>query len=142
MNIFTTITDEWTPFLEGIAALTEDNLALFEPVGEAVKQCTLENFGVSGTNRPRVWPPLSKDYARKVKRDYATLDVSGELKNSITVEVAETSIVATDEKASYHQLGEGYNKERPFFPISKDGELTEYCQQRITEALDQHFAAK
>ena len=145
MTTYSLVNDEWTKFLQGLEELTANGSSLFQAVGEVVKECTLENFGPSGTNRPKIWEPLSKDYARKVKREYATLEVTGALKSSVEVEPPSAdsiTITATDDKASYHQLGEGRNKERPFFPISADGDLTGYCQNHIADVLDEQFSIK
>lgn len=145
MDAYALTNDEWTPFFEGLSGLLDNPAPLFMAVGEVARDCTLENFGASGTNRPAPWPLLSKKYAKKVKREYATLELTGELKASVQVSPPSTdsiSVLADDQKASWHQLGEGRNKVRPFFPISADGQLTDYCQSKITAKLDEILREK
>ncbi|MDE2106131.1 MAG: phage virion morphogenesis protein [Patescibacteria group bacterium] len=144
------LNDEWGPLFESMLSKLEDPTPLMLGIGEAVKTCTLENFGATGRNRPNEWEMLSPSYQKWLKshkhapRDYATLELTGALKGSISdpkVNGFTVSIVAEDEKASYHQLGEGRMK-RKFFPINDNtGELTDYCQLKIIEVLDKNFKA-
>lgn len=145
--MFTTQTDQWTPFLEELSALLEAPGSFLSAVGSEIKTCTLENFGQTGTNRPIDWQtPLSKSYQRKLKkmgidRDYPTLELTGALKESVSVSsVGDDSVTVTarNDKASWHQDGEGNNPPRPFFPVF-NGEMTDYCQSRISTALDEYF---
>lgn len=99
-----------------------------EPVNRAMaiqfRQCVYDNFGSSGAFRPHQWAMLSPAYARKVKRTYATLFVTGRLKSSIkagaTLERGRVSISNADAPyALAHQFGypEGNLPDRPYFPI-------------------------
>ena len=144
--------DEWSPLLEKIRAEMLNPTEVLLQIGGVVRDCTLENFGETGTNRPMPWESLSEGYAKRVSRGYATLDTSGDPKPrsgagalKASVGVPETSgnsvsVTAESDIASYHQLGEGNNKERPFFPIDASGNLTPYCESKIFEKLDEHFA--
>jgi hypothetical protein len=135
--------DEWTLLFADLRAKIADPSRLLAGVGTAARDCTLENFGATGTNRPNEWPALSERYAKKVKRTYATLEVTGELKGSIgfpNIEGNSVSITAGDEKASYHQIGEGNNKLRQFFPVDdQTGEATDYFQAKVNGFLDGFF---
>jgi len=145
MNV---IRDEWTPLFDSLASEMADPHSLLVEVGETVAQCTRENFGETGTNRPTEWKtPLSESYQRKLRRlgderDYPTLFLTGDLFNSIQTDTPvgyTVTVTASDEKASWHQLGEGNNPARPFFPVVDESNLTPYCEARIFEALDKHF---
>ena len=106
-------------------------------MAEKFYEITRNNFGMSGEDRPTEWPPLSERYAKKVDRDYATLFVSGDLEASINWSAAnqEYSEVWSDSPlATVHQWGEGRCPARPFMPILKSGELTEYARLQVTDA--------
>lgn len=96
------------------------------------QEIVLSNFGASGQYRPwSGWPPLSPAYARKVGRDFATLEVSGKLKNSIFVSADKAPdcmvVEADDARVPYstvHQYGGGNNiPRREYFPVFDDGAM-------------------
>jgi len=108
----------------------------------------LENFGASGVDRPWAWAPLSPSYAKKVGRSYATLVVSGALKNSVKkTDGRECSTVSmSDSDVSYatrHHHGGGNLPARRVFPIREDGSSTPgvveaivgVAQQKVAEVL-------
>lgn len=133
--------DEWGPFLDWMEGTLSDPGTVLGLVGNAVAEVTRENFGESSPNRPNDWAPLSKKYAKQVGRTYATLYVTGDLYDSVHAEPpqgASVTVIATDKKASWHQLGEGHNPVRKFFPTD-ELELTPYCQARIREVLNAVF---
>lgn len=73
--------------------------AVKQPVHEAmtgaVHTVVLNNFGSSGPLRPFDWQPLSEKYARKVGRTFATLYVTGALKDTVRKDVtAEAGVVS------------------------------------------------
>jgi phage gpG-like protein len=134
--------DEWTPLLQRIRDELENPQAILAAVGETVALITRENFGEWGVDRPEAWPALSKKYAKKVKRPYATLFVTGDLYNSIQSLPPtndSVTVIAADEKASWHQLGEGHNPPRPFFPVTADERLTPYAEAAILAAIEQEL---
>lgn len=101
--------------------------SILRRVGAKLKWLTVQNFGISGTGRPSAWKPLSKRYAKRVGRETATLEASGELMRSLRVgqpNGESITVYSDDPKAGYHQFGEGHNPLRPFFPITTDGQLT------------------
>jgi hypothetical protein len=69
------------------AALRSKAEALRVPVqsamADAFKGIVDANFGSAGLMRPEPWQQLSKDYARKVGRAFATLYVTGALKDTV-----------------------------------------------------------
>ena len=69
------------------SALRDQFDALRVPVqgamADAFKGIVDANFGSTGLMRPNDWQPLSKDYARKVGRTFATLFVTGALKDTV-----------------------------------------------------------
>jgi phage gpG-like protein len=91
-------------------------------MAEQFQQCTFDNFGASGSFRPHSWAALSLNYARRVKRSYATLFVSGKLKGAIKAkansERGRVSVSKSDcEYALAHQFGnpKGNLPDRPYF---------------------------
>lgn len=98
----------------------------------------LKNIGDTGIDRPNAWAPLSKRYAKRVKRSHATLRVSGDLIRSIrsAADWSHGEVWQDDSSVEYgpaHQFGEGHMPLRPFFPIVGDG-LTEFAEAQLTEA--------
>jgi phage gpG-like protein len=118
-------------------AIEEGARKMAEAARDELRRSILSNFGRVGLYRPSVWPPLSPDYARRVRRPYATLLVTGRLRDSIRFEVTGTTVVAEvrDEDvpyASVHQYGGGNNiPARPYFPIDRDGEVIPTVMQNI-----------
>lgn len=81
---------------------------------------TKANFGSSGRYRDEKWPPLSKAYAKKVGRSYATLKVSGNLYNSIKVGRRSSNfieILTENPYAAAHTFGSKTMKKRNFWPV-------------------------
>lgn len=97
-----------------------------------------ENIGKTGIDRPATWPPLSKPYAKRVKRDYATLYLTGALYRSSTLRVTPDVATVTyeDTKASLHQDGTEKMPRRPFLPFNSAGQLTPYARRRIENAAN------
>lgn len=95
-----------------------------------------QNIGSQdGDYRPTEWSPLSKGYAKRVGRPYATLKLTGELENSIARESSsdEASVVCSISYAAEHQYGEGKLPARPFFPIMS-GEFTDIAVEQCVDA--------
>jgi len=115
-------------------------------MGAEFKMMCVENLGETGTTRPDTWPALSEDYAKKVKRDYATLYVTGNLHRSIKMNVfSDYARVYVDPSdcwyAEYHQFGVGKMPPRPFFPINGDGDITPMAFERVHNAAERMLEA-
>lgn len=111
--------------------------SILRKMGAALKLDTVQNFGITGTDRPSNWKPLSIRYSKRVGRKSATLDLTGELMRSIRVGQPDgnsISVYTEDPKAAYHQFGEGKNPLRPFFPITPSGDLTPRARNRVETA--------
>lgn len=110
-------------------------------MAETFLNCVLDNFGATGRFRPwSGWPPLSPAYAKKVGRTYATLEVSGRLKESVLIELEgrNFAVTADDARVPYstvHQFGGGNNiPQREYFPIFDDGTPYRQVQDLVEEA--------
>lgn len=109
-------------------------------MANSFRECTYANFG--GTERFVLAPyaPLSPSYARRVGRDYATLEVSGKLKGAIYTgisdEDAATVSVSNDDVpyASIHQYGGKHMPVRPYFPITDDGMVLPEVEEIVMQA--------
>lgn len=111
--------------------------SILRKMGATLKRDTVANFGLSGTDRPSPWKPLSKRYAKRVGRTAATLEVTGSLMRSLRIGQSDgeaITVYTDDPKAAYHQFGEGNNPLRPFFPITPEGQLTPRARNRIETA--------
>ena len=117
-------------------------------MGETVLQITRMNFGQFGIDRPIEWAPLSTAYAKKVNRSYATLYVTGALYNAVKLQNTDdfSRVYASDDEVPYatiHQFGSNPNvvnrsmPARPYFPITPQGELTEYTRNEVMAAAIQ-----
>jgi phage gpG-like protein len=110
---------------------------------------TKRNFGVMGVDRPRVWPPLSKNYQKRIRYfGPPTLVRSGVLMNSIHIGyISNTSAsVETDiNYASVHQFGGGNNiPARPYFPVQQwavpdEFKLTPYAEAQLRAVAEREM---
>jgi phage gpG-like protein len=122
------------------AAQPKAELAMAESFQEAV----LSNFGATGKYRPwSGWPPLSPAYAKKVGRDYATLEVSGRLKANVLLELngaGNFEVTSDDERVPYatvHQTGGGNNiPQREYFPMHDDGTVYRQVSDLVQDAAE------
>lgn len=116
-------------------------------MAQKFQECVLANFGPSGPYRPwSGWHELSPAYAKKVKRTYATLFVSGALKGNILIELEGNSfkVVSDNSRVPYataHQEGNPKGNRghpglpaREYFPMTEDGEVTRQVQDIVLEA--------
>lgn len=104
----------------------------------------LGSHGSHGSHRPSEWRELSKNYIKWLQKHFPqgpfipTLLRTGTLLNSIQLTVGnDVAEVWTDcAYAGVHQFGYGPMNipARPYFPISKEGELTAYAQQKMLAA--------
>ena len=129
-----------------IERATEDaRLAAQEAAGEAMREVVMANIGEFGADRPQAWPPLSPAYAKKVRRTYATLEVTGLLRSNVKLaHLRDASIVHADDAdvpyAVVHQFGGGNNiPARPYFPVTEDGEVTQFAADWALDAARQAF---
>lgn len=125
-------------FLE--EAVAQARPAVHAAMGQEFYEMVQGNFGIAGVDRPMAWAPLSHDYAKKVGREIATLDLSGALRSAImisghegdgvTVEVSNSSVPY----ATIHQTGGRNMPKRPYFPIDDRGEVLPYTRSQVVEA--------
>jgi phage gpG-like protein len=105
------------------------------------------NFGQFGVDRPIEWAPLSdrseigRAYIRKVGRTYATLFVTGKLESSVSFDANEDrGRVYVDNSVCDYAVENQYGNParnlppRPFFPLTENGETSEFTQEKVTEA--------
>lgn len=108
------------------------------------------NFGIAGPDRPWAWEPLSYEYAKKVGRTYASLEVSGALKASLMqggFEGDSTEVSMSDSSVSYtsahHDGRPRGNRRHPglpgrrVMPVGEDGKVLDWTKQQVVEAAEQ-----
>ncbi len=111
---------------------TNERNVILQDLGAKLKYLTIQNFGFTGTDRPTAWPRLSPKYANRVKRTEATLEKSGDLLRSLRVGQPDgnsISVSTDSEYAEVHQRGFGNTPPRPFFPVTRSGDLTPRAQR-------------
>lgn len=135
-----------TQDLRGLGLSIEKRLGLLRgPVHGAManqfRQTVYDNLGATGLFRPHLWASLSPTYARKVKRTYATLNVSGALRAGIKRESNEVRgrVSISNNDVAYalaHQWGnpKGNLPDRPYFPIHKDGKVLQAVKDLVLKA--------
>lgn len=93
------------------------------------------NFGQSGEDRPSAWPQLNDRHARRFHGGDTTptLELSNDLRTSIRIDndVDAASVWTENEYAAAHQWGNAHIPPRPFFPMSEQGDLTEYSASEM-----------
>ena len=159
------IVDQWTPLFESLAQKVSSagRVKLLDKMIGEIYVSTLSNFsGEGGGGDMRPWPSellQSEDYARHVRRDFATLYRSDEdrgwcvgskweggtgahLVESFQVNIGDNfaSLTNVSPYASNHQNGEGVPR-RAFFPVDELGQLMPFMEQRLFQITDAHFAA-
>ena len=133
---FKTIEDTASPMLRDFASRLEDEIPVKLQSAAAFRfaDIAVNNFGFDGEARPKVWKSLSKPYADEFHGGARTptLILSGDMQESIRIEnELEKSVVVCDSPyAEDHQEGVPSRNlpARPFFPMTEDGEATEYAQ--------------
>lgn len=122
--------------VQAVRPVVEDSMA------KRFHELTLANFGIAGVDRPFHWPRLSSDYAKKVKREMATLHVTGTLKAAVKQEGNQVSVSDRDVPyATVHQYGGGNNiPARPYFPIDSDGDCMPYTYGQVVHAAQAKLA--
>ena len=106
-----------------------------------------ENFGVAGPDRPWAWHELSPKYAAKVGRTYATLEVTGALRDSLMkggTEGDTTTVSMSDSSVPYatahHEGAPAGNRGHPglparrVFPIFETGDVMPWTFNEVLEA--------
>lgn len=124
-----------------LARLEKARTPVHRAMAGQFRQCTLDNFGASGSFRPHQWAKLSPRYARKVGRDYATLNVTGKLRSAIKMSAnsdkGKVSVSSAEcDYALAHQFGYDANNlpARPYFPIYTNGEIMWPVQRLVKNA--------
>ncbi len=109
-----------------------------QDMANTMYEIVIGTLGKGGRNRPMPWAPLSRNYARRVGRPYATLVLTGRLLSSITKEIRQESSKVFIRKSDVpyalaHQYGNpGHNlPARPYFPIL-NGRLTSYAERQVS----------
>lgn len=143
MNARITPTIDFGAFEESLRIRFTEVAAQVEArMAETFYNVVMNNFGFIGEDRPINWARLSPEYAKRVKREYATLYVTGALKGAVKLE-GNTVSVSNDSVpyAMVHMFGGGNNiPKRPYFPIDdhggdwSDGECLPWTMDRMTDA--------
>lgn len=98
------------------------------------------NFGFLGIDRPDEWAPLSPAYAKKVKRTYATLEVTGKMMNAVKLDNNDfdaSHVSLSNDDVAYataHHYGTSKLPVRRVFPIDSQGEVMPYTAGEVTNA--------
>jgi phage gpG-like protein len=123
-------------------------------IGREFVSITQQNFGPSGIDRPTAWPPLSRNYQKRIKYfgPPLLLGLGGRrqvLRNSIHIEnVFDNKVtVATGDLpyAAVHQFGGGNNiPARPYFPViggrnGSEAQLTPLAARKIQAVIDRRI---
>ena len=131
--------DNFTRELQNQFFIMKSNVQLAMAV--EFERIVRNNFGFMGEDRPDEWVPLSEDYAKRMKRAHATLEVTGALKAAINVNNGNpdySEVYVSDGTIPYatvHQYGGGNNiPARPYFPMDWEGNVTEYTTERVRQA--------
>lgn len=106
--------------------------------------CVHQNFGGAERFVTKPYPPLSEKYAERVGRSFATLYVTGALKNSVQIfEQGEEVSVGLDGSVPYdlvHQYGGGNNiPARPYFPLDENDDVLPEVQDLVMEAAQEEL---
>ena len=139
--------DQWTPLFESLKAKISAEARhelLFKMIND-IRFITQMNFGNDGLARPETWQILSKEYAWEKKKGNRTpnLMLKGDLIKGFRTSVDSNSATLTNDVtyADEHQFGVSYKNlpARPFYPINKDGSLTEFAAERQEQIVREHF---
>ena len=87
--------------IKGVQPAVERSMAV------AFESCVSANFGFIGFERPNDWAPLSHNYALKVGRTVATLELTGAMKGNLITEDNKVNLIANS-AANYaldHEFG-------------------------------------
>lgn len=137
--------------ISGLDMLLEQELQAAKIAGQSAMaekffELTRENFGSEGIDRRVEWPALSPKYAKRVKRDYATLFLSGDLESSLTWEGSNpeyAEVFSDNPYAMAHQFGNpsGNLPSRPFMPLTnvaeaENAELTDFAEAEVLKAAE------
>ncbi len=138
MRVNVNVQVDLEPLLQKLEALKPPVQAA---MAQALYDIVINNFGATGVDRPWPWKELrNKEYARKMGRSFATLFVTGKLRDTVeqdnsNPEFSTVSMGNTD-KVSYalaHHFGAGLLAARRVFPIQENGELTWFSREHITD---------
>ena len=129
---------------------------VIEAMTHAFHTIVLNNFGSSGPMRPLGWQKLSPKYAKKVGRDFATLYVTGQLKETVKADASnpECGIVSMGNTAAvpyamahhhgnpgnfgWTQPGSGDLPARRVFPLDMvNDEVTPEAKKVVVQAAQQ-----
>jgi phage gpG-like protein len=139
--------DEWSPLFSELAdrVSSSGRRDLLRKLIEQIEATAQLNLGKNGIDRPSEWASLKLKYALEFHDgdQTPTLILSGDMLRSFTTEIGNNSATLTNnaEYAGDHQEGKPgiMLPARPFFPVTKDGQLTPKTQVQLLRILDQHF---
>jgi hypothetical protein len=111
-------------------------------MAEAFEDTVLNNFGPVGEDRPFDWPPLSPAYAKKVGRTFATLYVTGSMKQAVKIDsqMESADVVLADADCAYATPHHALRVASPglptrrVFPIDEANEVTPYTFRKVVDA--------
>jgi phage gpG-like protein len=97
---------------------------LLRTSGEKFLNMTIKNFGSGGSYRETTWPPLSAEYAKRVKSSTPTDKRTGALMESIKVGPVKdksVEVYTRNPYAAFVAFGTKKMKPRNFWPIENHG---------------------
>lgn len=112
-------------------------------MADAYYGIVMANFGSAGFDRPWAWPPLSPAYAKRVGRTFATLYVTGALKDTVQKDISNPEVymvsmgnTATVPYALAHHYGVAENNlpARRVFPMFYDDSMTDKTADLVEKA--------
>lgn len=102
------------------------------------------NFGAFGIERPFDWPDLTPAYARRVKRNFPTLEVTGKLRAAVIREYSATTarVYLNNDQVPYAMAQmRGYPPRnlpaRTAFPFDSAGECLPFTAASVTNAAEE-----
>ena len=144
MNLTIEIDDSLSPLLEGVRESFESGdlrVRIQAAMAHTFATVVNHNFGGEGEDRPHDWRILSERYALAYKDGdrTPTLILDGNLKASIEIDdqsIDAASVYTNNPYAVAQQFGDATTNlpARPFFPMTEDGQVTEYTAEKCVQA--------
>lgn len=146
--------NDLSPSVQNLAAsLGSGEQRILGVMAQTFKTITDRNFGYTGYKRSSSWKPLSKNYAQRVGRSTATLELSpaeaskvhksaGAMRKGLHAEMTagNTARVFIDEAqapyAARHHFGLDGMPARPIMPIDVTGNLIPQAREEIVASAE------
>ena len=118
-----------------------DKRRVHAAMAKRYRQIVLGTFGANGQNRPTVWAPLSRDYAKQVARKggvpVPTLYRRGTIFRSVGEFASESrgTVFTYNPIAAFHQFGTSKMPAREFFPFDRAGNPTSFAQSEMEKVV-------